>query len=348
MRIRNPCWQHFRWLNSGVGGSEANSLESRSVAPSIIFPHLGAGGPLTTQIILINPVSESLRGRIRLTSSDGNPLELQLDGIAGSDFPYDLAPDGVFQATLTSDSGGFAGYATVTVEEGSGSPAGTAIFQFREPGGNLVSEAGVGAGLTTTLARIFVDNVDTQTGVAVASPGNPSAEVTFRLLDLTGRQLGVVRRILPEAGHLAVFADELFPDLTDRLTGVLEIASEVPFMPITLKLTVNERGDLILTTLPVADLTRPRPTGLLVFPQVGFGLGFYDPLHPDQCRSREWSRGRSAPDAIVRDPSYYRPGRWNRQPVCILCRRGWGTQTVCGGYPGGRPDHSRPQQSSRD
>ena len=253
--------------------AERNSSPSDQGSP-LILPHLGAGGTLSTQIILINPTSEVLAGEIQLTGSGGFPLSLELDGVMESSFDYRLEPDGVFQGTLTSNSGVFSGYAVVTVEEGGTSPEGTAIFQFRDGSGQLVSEAGVGAMLPTTRARIFVDTIDTRTGVAVASPGNESTEVRFRLLDRNGLGFAETSRPLPPGGHLPIFADELFEDLPPGFTGVLEIETDVPIVPITLKLTLNSRGDLILTTLPVADLTRPIDATSLVFPQVGFGVGF--------------------------------------------------------------------------
>ena len=55
---------------------------------------------------------------------------------------------------------------------------------------------------------------------------------------------------------------------------MLTIESPQPLVPVTLKLTVNARGDLILTTLPVADLETTVEGELRVLPQVGFGLGF--------------------------------------------------------------------------
>ena len=240
----------------------------------VIFPHLGAGGGLTTQIILINPISETISGEIRLNSSEGLPLSLLLDGVLGSSFDYELRPNGVLQATLTSDSGVFSGYATVTVAEGTRAPAGTAIFQFRDDRGALISEAGVGVGVPTTRARIFVDNVDTRTGLAVANSGNEATDVSFRLLDLRGQEIETVVRQLPADGHLGIFSDELFEQLPDGFTGMLEIFCQVPLVPVTLKLTINERADPILTTLPVADLTRSGPGRQLVYPQVGFGSGF--------------------------------------------------------------------------
>ena len=245
----------------------------QGIAPSLIFPHLGAGGILTTQLILINPTEEAHKGEIRLTGSDGLPLELELDGHLASSFPFELGPAGVFEGTLTSSAGVLAGYAVVTVEQGT-LPSGTAIFQFRDAGGSLTSEAGVGAVLPTTRARVFVDTVDTRTGVAISSRGAAPTTVRFRLLDRNGLDFAETTRDLPTAGHLAIFADELFENLPPGFTGVLEIDADVPIVPVTLKLTVNQRGDLILTTLPVADLNRPIQTDSLVFPQIGFGMGF--------------------------------------------------------------------------
>jgi len=253
---------------------EEPASETGGIVPALIFPHLGAGDILSTQIILINPTSQILSGEIRLTGSDGLALQLLLDGQPGAVFPYTLAPNGVFQGTLTSLAGVFTGYAVVTVDEGSGVPSGTAIFQFRDALGNLVSEAGVGAVLPTTRARIFVDTVNTRTGVAIASAGNGPIDVAFRLLDRNGLAFSQTSRNLVANGHLPIFVDELFDDLPAGFTGILEIEAAVDIVPITLKLTVNRRGDFILTTLPVADLTRPTQAETLIFPQIGFGLGF--------------------------------------------------------------------------
>ena len=136
----------------------------------------------------------------------------------------------------------------------------------------MLSEAGVGAVPPTTAARIFVDNAGTRTGVALASPANPELTVVLRLTDRQGFELGETTVNLSAQGHLARFADELFPDhVIEGFSGLMEIQSSEPIVPITLKLTVNERDDPVLTTLPVADLEAPLGTTALVFPQLGFG-----------------------------------------------------------------------------
>ncbi len=249
-------------------------------AARIIFPHLGAGRApgqtLSSQVILINPSSSRLTGQIRLTASDGSPLPVQVNNATVASIPFDLAPDGTFQRQLTS-SAVVQGYAVVEVDSGNGLPVGTAIFQFRDGAGRLVSEAGVGAILPTTAARIFVDTVGTQTGVAVASPDGP-ADLSLELLDRNGLSFASSQMSLAAGGHFSAFVNTLFPGLPPGFTGLMEIRSATPIVPITLKLTTNGARELILTTLPIADLTRPPAESTLILPQLGFGGGFFTRL----------------------------------------------------------------------
>ena len=54
----------------------------------------------------------------------------------------------------------------------------------------------------------------------------------------------------------------------------MEIQSSVAVAAVTLQLTINTLGEVVLTTLPVADLTRPLTATTVVFPQVVIGSGF--------------------------------------------------------------------------
>ena len=103
----------------------------------------------------------------------------------GTTFPYQIEGNGIFRGELTRDSGLGVGYAVVTLSQGSRTPAGSAIFQFTS-GEAVISEAGVLAVQATTSARIFVDNVQTRTGVAIASVSNPATTVNFSLLNTSG------------------------------------------------------------------------------------------------------------------------------------------------------------------
>lgn len=256
---------------------------------SIVFPQAGAGPGLSTQLVLINRGNQRISGRIKLYGDDGAPLLVQLNDsqrvVAGgqwlvlgngaasvidSEFPYQIDPQGVYRAELTSVSETKVGYALVTLDQGDSAPSGSAIFQFKS-GQQVISEAGVGAVTATTAARIFVDNTGTRTGVAIASPNNSAAKVTFNLLDRNGSFINTRSRDLPARGHVAVFADELFPELAPGFTGLMEITSSLAIAPITLKLTTNRRSEPILATLPISDLTRPTAATSLVFPQIGFG-----------------------------------------------------------------------------
>ena len=86
---------------------------------SIFFPQVGAGSGLSTQLVLMNPIAGQVVGQIQLFNDDGLPLEMELEGVTGTSFAYQIDPNGTFQGELTSASGTNVGYAVVTLEQGS-------------------------------------------------------------------------------------------------------------------------------------------------------------------------------------------------------------------------------------
>ena len=144
-------------------------LDAAARTDPVVFPHLAAGGGFQTQVILINPSGETVSGRIRLTQSDGTPLEVDWDGVSVSENSYQIEANGVYRAKLTRTADVAVGYAVLTPEVGP-TPSGSVVFQLLS-GTELVTEAGVGVTAETTTARISLDNVGRQSGVAIANRG---------------------------------------------------------------------------------------------------------------------------------------------------------------------------------
>ncbi len=248
-------------------------LSKASVIDPIAFPQIAAGDGYTTQLILMNCTAQTQRGQISLLGDDGSPLVLTVAGSSNSRFAYEVAPNGTYRIELDSPAGLRGGYALVTPDAGYTSPTGSAVFRYSR-NGSLVTEAGVSSTPATTSARIYVDNADSYTGVAIANREDQAATVTFSLVDKTGVLQDSVTRQLKRNGHLAVFAHELFPGAGNLFTGLIQIDSTTPMAAVTLKLTINQRQDLIYTTLPVADLNRVPAASQMIFPQIAIGGGF--------------------------------------------------------------------------
>jgi len=74
-------------------------------------------------------------------------------------------------------------------------------------------------------------------------------------------------------GHAAQFADQLISGLPAGFTGVLDISSLTPFAALTIRSLINEVGNFLMTTFPIADQNRTAPSPI-VFPQVADGGGY--------------------------------------------------------------------------
>lgn len=166
-----------------------------------------------------------------------------------------------------------AGYAVVAAESGSTTPAGSAVFRHMK-NGTVVTEAGVRSSSATTNARILVDATDGFTGVALVNQGDQALNVVFTMLDQSGFVRERNTQTIAARGHLAVFANELFSTVDAHFVGLMDISSPSPVSAITLKLVINQREDLIYTTLPVADMNAAPSGTTAIIPQIALGGGF--------------------------------------------------------------------------
>ncbi len=67
--------------------------------------------------------------------------------------------------------------------------------------------------------------------------------------------------------------DQRISGLPAGFRGILDVVSSSPFVALTLRSLVNERGDFLLTTFPVADMNTPVPSPVVI-PQFADGGGF--------------------------------------------------------------------------
>jgi hypothetical protein len=183
-----------------------------------------------------------------------------------------------------------AGYATVGVNAGP-APYGTAVFGLTQ-NGILVSEAGVPASPPTKQARIFIDYrpgdgtsdsaISINTGFAIANTGTVVANLTFRLRGAPGMDATpIAHGTLAPGAHTARFIDQLqqiAPDFAMPTGfngfGTLEIASDQPVSIVALRMTINQRAEALLTTVPAADLSKWFHLKPIYFPQFADGGGY--------------------------------------------------------------------------
>ncbi|MBZ5554609.1 MAG: hypothetical protein LAO21_17975 [Acidobacteriia bacterium] len=191
-----------------------------------------------------------------------------------------------------------AGYATVNINSGM-VPYGTAVFSYLT-NGFVVSEVGVPVSPPTTAARLFVDYrpsvstksdseelgvISVNTGFAAVNRGNGTAHLSLQLRSANGVPLAQGSTTLAPGAHTAKFIDQLAPEFVMPsnfgLTGgfaTLDVTSDQPISVVALRLTTNQRGEGLLTSTPIADLTQSPPAGLVSFPQLVDGGGYQTAL----------------------------------------------------------------------
>ncbi len=228
-------------------------------------------------ILLLNTSTLRETGKLSIFDDDGVPLTVnQVGGTADSVFTYDVAPGGsfVFQTDGTP-SGVKVGSMRLTPEAGSSTPVGSGVFRYSSSG-VVVTESGVPAATPTTHARIYVDKSGGHdTGLAIVPIGD-GGEILLKAFEKDGRTAagnGQTSIKLGANGHRAAFVGQLISGLPDGFTGVLDISSQTSFVALTLRSLVNERGDFLLTTFPIADVNQSAPTPI-IFPHIAAGGGY--------------------------------------------------------------------------
>jgi hypothetical protein len=105
------------------------------------------------------------------------------------------------------------------------------------------------------------------------NPNNETAFVSFYFLDQNGANAGSGSISIPAKGQLAAFLNEDPFNLGNSFFGTFTFTSTVALAATALRGLTNERGDFLITTLPVFETDAPPPASPTI-PQVADGGGW--------------------------------------------------------------------------
>jgi|GEM_PF-4529502 len=248
----NDSLGRVRVLNAGTGALEwsMNATNVRSMAlfnrqlvllrehqiatyrpiERLYFPEFAVGEGYSVRLTLNNSHGHPVPASIIFTSPSGG--EVQFPDSQGVVKRASLVVPPFSSATLlVPDDRQPARAGWVQVE----SPlplTGNLIYRYA-PGGNVVSEVGVGDARPSDFANVKVSHEDGwSTAVAIAVPGDQEANVAVQLLDTEGNELASNQFTLGSQGQSARFFFELFPPglNLDALEGTLIIRTDQPLI----------------------------------------------------------------------------------------------------------------------
>ena len=254
---------------------------SVSASDAVYFPHFADGGGWATQVVLVNPTDRTITGAVAFLGKGSDtaaaaPVILTLDdGRTGSNFDYSIAPRSVKRFTTANPPGGVAtGSVRAIPSSRNDAPSGLVVFSFAS-GGKTVSEAGVPAWPKGSAFRVYVEasgmagqTGSIRSGLAIANTGDTANTVTLEVTSLDG-SLAVPPETLalPPSGQIARFLDEIF-SLRGNFSGVVRVTSTAEVAIVGLRLRVNEKGEIKMTTTPPSNETGPSTTAETFFPHI--------------------------------------------------------------------------------
>ena len=248
---------------------------------TVYFPHFADGGGWTTQVILVNPTHAPISGSVQFFGPGSEteaaaPATLTLaDGRSGSTFSYAIPPRSAARLRASNPAGPpQVGSVRAVPDPGQPAPSGVSIFAFQKDG-MTVSEAGVPASTSGAAFRVYVEASGTpgqphsvRSSIALTNTSDAPTTVSLELTDLDGTATGSTASLtIPASGHVARFIDEFFPALTTPFSGILRIASAAPdIAAVGLRLAINQRHDILVTTTPPVDENAAPTASDLFFP----------------------------------------------------------------------------------
>ena len=236
-------------------------------------------GPLVTfsnSPVNLGEPNAPLNGAV-WTSSDRWPLLVKMR----TDFPtfstfsslsYSFPDRGGFTFSTTgSPVSTVTGY--VSVQSNDASPAGVSIFSLRQRN-VLITEAAVPNSAPVSFGRIYAEVSDrVNTGLAIANPNSQAAQVSFFFVDSNGRVFGNKAISIPAKSLIGSFLDQDPFNGGSFGAGTFTFMSSVPVSVVALRGYTNERGEFLITTLPVSTLGTSAGQRL-IFPQLADGGGW--------------------------------------------------------------------------
>ena len=166
------------------------------------------------------------------------------------------------------------GYARIQADSAGTTPSGVAIFGYRVHN-ILVTEAGVPTSGLIQNGRIYAEvGGPVNTGLAIANPNNQPATVSFFFTDNAGTNFGSGNVTIPANGQIAKFLDEAPYSGGSNIRGTFTFASNVPVPVVALRGLTNERGEFLITTLPVVDLSASVGNSTVALPHFADGGGW--------------------------------------------------------------------------
>jgi len=178
-------------------------------------------------------------------------------------------------SVITDGSGDLsAGYSRIQPGTGSTTPTGVAIFGLRQ-NNVVVTEAGVPASPLITAGRIYAEvNGPVNTGLAIANPNDQAAAINFHFTDSAGNDFGSGATTIAANQQLARFLNEGPYNGGPSVQGTFSFSSNVPVSVVALRGFTNERGEFLITTLPLSDLAAATSTSTSVLSHFADGFGW--------------------------------------------------------------------------
>jgi hypothetical protein len=262
-------------------------LQQPASTATAYVPHFAEGAGWRTQLALVNPTSSTIRGTLQFTDPNGSPVALTLTSTAClpscgiySSFNYTLGPNNVLKIVTSGNlSTVRSGRIAIIPDSGNTTPVVTTVFSYK-PSTVTVTESGLSASTGLQNMRLYTEFSQgagaVQTGIAIAA-GSSGAVVNLTLTNLAGVSTGLTGQLtLPAHGQVSRFLNQIpgMESISAPFQGVLRISSSSPITAIGLRGRTNERGDFLISTMPVTNEDAAATSLEMLFPHFAVGNGY--------------------------------------------------------------------------
>jgi alpha-tubulin suppressor-like RCC1 family protein len=166
------------------------------------------------------------------------------------------------------------GYARIQPDRDNAAPSGIALVEYRERG-VLISQTAVPSAAPARSGRTYAElDGAVRTGLAIANPNASAATVSFYFTDASG-DLGLGTTVIPANGQIAKFLDEAPFNGPAAFRGSFSFTSSLPVGAAAIRALTNERSELLMTPLPIADTSAAADGTVSVLPHFADGGGWF-------------------------------------------------------------------------